>query len=77
MLSPYRVQSNSTNERRKRASNATLNNNSHHERNVKRFQKTSNDLETTQTNTKPNRKNKNIPKAEPYTRILKLTIISR
>ena len=75
MLSPYRVQSNNTNERTKRASNANLNNNSHHEPDVKTHVKmTSNDLETTQTNTKPNRKNKEIPNAEPYTRILKLTI---
>ena len=61
MLSPYRIQPNITNKRIKKAKNTTFNNDSHHEPNVKTPQMTSNDLKSTQT--KSNKKNKNISKA--------------
>ena len=53
MLSPWRIQSNNT----------IFDNNSHREPDVQRPQMTSNDLKTTQTNTKSDQKNKNILKA--------------
>ena len=60
MLSPYRIQPNNTNKRSKNVSNTTFNNNSHHEPDVKRPQMTLKDLKPTQTNTKSNKRNKNI-----------------
>ena len=63
MLPPYRIPSNNINKRTKKASYTTFNNNSHREPDVKRRQMTSNDLKTTQTITKSNRKNKIISKA--------------
>ena len=57
MLSPYRIQSNNTNKRSKKAKNTDFDNNSQHGIVLKRPQLTSNDLKTTQT--KPNKKNKN------------------
>ena len=63
MLSLYRFESNNNNKRTKKASNANSDNNSHQEHDLKRPQLTSNDLKTCQTNTKSNRKNKNILKA--------------
>ena len=51
MLSPYRIQPNNTNKRRKKTLHANPDNNSHHEPDVKRPQMTS------------NKKNKNILKA--------------
>ena len=63
MLSPYRINPNNTNKRTKKASNTNFNNESHREPDVKRPQMTSNELTTTQTNIKSNRKNKNILKA--------------
>ena len=47
MLSLYRIQSNNTNKRTKKAENTNLNNNSHYESDVKRPQMISNDLKTT------------------------------
>ena len=61
MLSPYRIQSNNTNKRLKKAKKTISDNDSHHEPDVKRPQMTSNDLKTTQT--KSNKKNKNVLKA--------------
>ena len=61
MLSPYRIQLNNTNKRIKKVLKINFDNDSHHELDVKRPQKTSNDLKTTQT--KSNKKNKNILKA--------------
>ena len=61
MLSPYRINPNNTNIRTKKASNTNFDNNSHHESDVKRPQMTLNDLKSTQT--KSNKKNKNILKA--------------
>ena len=58
MLSPYRIQSNNNDKRTKKAPNTNFNNDSHREPDVERPQMTLNDLKTTQTNTKSNRKNK-------------------
>ena len=63
MLSPYRIQPNNINKRSKKASNTNFNNNSHHEPDGKRPQKTSNYLKTTQTNTKFHERNKYILEA--------------
>ena len=63
MLSPYRIQPNNTNKRTKKASNNNFDNNSRRDPDSKRPQVTSNDLKTTKTNTKSNRKNKNILQA--------------
>ena len=52
-----------TNKRTKKASNTNFNNNSHSETDLKRPQRTSNDLKTTQTSTKSNRKKIYILKA--------------
>ena len=60
MLPPYRFKSN---KRTKKASNTNFNNKSHHKFEVNRPQMTSKDLETTQTKTKSNKKNKNNSKA--------------
>ena len=54
MLSPYRINTNNTKKRSKKALNTDFDNNSHHEADVKM---TSNDLKSTQT--KSNKKNKN------------------
>ena len=74
MLSPYRIQPNNTNKRTRKTSNTNFDNNSHREPDVQRPQMTSNNLKTTQTNTKTNKKNKIIQKLDPCTRKLKLTI---
>ena len=63
MLSPYRIQTNNKNKQTKKASNNNFNKKSHREPEVKRPQMSSNDLKTTQTNTKLNKKNKIILKA--------------
>ena len=63
MLSPYRIQSNNTNKRTKKPSNTNFDNNSHGECDFKRLQMTSNDLKTTQTTTKSNKKIKNFLQA--------------
>ena len=60
MPSPYRIQSNSSNKRTRKSSNGNSNNNSHPDYDIKRPQTTSNDLKT---NTKSNKRNKNILKA--------------
>ena len=60
MPSPHRNTQNNTNRRTKKVSNTNFDNNSHHELDVKRPQRTSNDHKT---NKKPNKKNKNILKA--------------
>ena len=57
MLSPYRIQPNSTNKRTKITS---FDNNSYHDHDLKRPQTTSNDL--VEHNTKPNKRNKSILK---------------
>ena len=49
MLSPYRVQPNSTNKRRKKTSNTNSNNNLHRDPELKRLQMTSNDLKRPQS----------------------------
>ena len=61
MPSPYRINPSNTNKRTKKTLNTIFDNNSHHEPDVKRPQMTSNNLKTTQT--KSNKKNKNILKA--------------
>ena len=63
MLSPYRINPNNTNKRTKNASKTVFSNDSHREPDVKRRQMTSNDLKSSQTNTKSNKKNKNVLKA--------------
>ena len=50
MLSSYRIQSNITTERTKKASNANIGNNSHREHDLKRPQKTSKDRNRCQKN---------------------------
>ena len=62
MVSPYRIQPNSSIKRAKKASKTNFDNNSHPESDVKRPQMTSNDLKTTQTNTESNKRNKNFLK---------------
>ena len=54
MLSPYRINPNNTNKRAKKALYTTFNNDLNREPDVKRPQRTSNDLKTNQT--KPNKK---------------------
>ena len=61
MLPPYRIQSDNTNKRIKKAKNTNCDNDSQPNHDNKRPQKTSNDLKTTQT--KSNKKNKNVLKA--------------
>ena len=61
MLSPYRINPSNPNKRTKKTLHTNPDNNSHHEPDVKRPRVTSNDLQTTQT--KSNKKNKNILKA--------------
>ena len=60
MLSPYTIQPNINNKRRKKAWNTNFNKNSHCEHDIKRPQMTSNDLDKPDTNTKSNKRNKNI-----------------
>ena len=50
MLSPYRINSNNTNKRTKKASNTNFDNNSQTNHEVKRPQTTSNDLKPTSDN---------------------------
>ena len=52
MLSPYRINPDNTNKRTKKPSNTNSDNNLHREHDLKRPQTTSNDLKTTQINTK-------------------------
>ena len=59
MISVFRIKPNNTNKRTKKASNTNSDNNSHHERDVKRLEMTSNAFKTTQTNTNLDEKNKN------------------
>ena len=61
MLSPYRITPNNTNKRTKKVKNTNFDNDSEPNHDNKRPQMTSNDLKTTQT--KSNRKNKNVLKA--------------
>ena len=61
MLSPYRINQNKGKKRTKKALNTDFDNNSLHEADIQISQMSSNDLKTTQT--KSNRKNKNILKA--------------
>ena len=61
MLSPYRIQSNNINKRIEKAKNTSSDNDSQPNYDNKRYQMTSNDLKTTQT--KSNKKNKNVLKA--------------
>ena len=64
MLSPYRINPNTTNKRTKKASNCNFDKNSHHESDVKRAEMTSNDLKRPQSisqslhEVKPVKKNK-------------------
>ena len=80
MLSPYRIQSNITNKRRKEVSNTILDNNSHREHDLKIPQVTSNDLVKLDTNAESviNRasikRTKIFQNLDPCMRILKLTI---
>ena len=61
MLSPNRIQPNNTNKRTKKVKNTDFDNDSQPNHADERPQMTSNDLKTTQT--KSNKKNKNILKA--------------
>ena len=61
MLSPYRINPNNTNKRTKKVKNTNFDNDSQPNHDDKRPQMSSNDLKTTQT--KSNRKNKNVLKA--------------
>ena len=63
MLSPYTNNPKNTDKRTKNNSNTNFDNNSHPNPDVKRPQTTSIGLKTTKTNTKSNKKNKNILKA--------------
>ena len=56
MLSPYRINPNNTNKRTKKTSNNSFDNNSHHEPDVKRTQKVSNDLKMTSNEPVRNKK---------------------
>ena len=58
MLSPYRIQSNKTNKRTKKAKNTNFDSNSHHEPDVERPQMTSIDFKTTSNEPVKNKKNK-------------------
>ena len=58
MFSPYRIQSNYTNKRTKKAKNTNFDSNSHHEPDVERPQMTSNGFKTTSNETVKNKKNK-------------------
>ena len=62
MLSPYRINPYNTKKRTKKTSKTYFDNNSYPDSDVKRPQMTSNDLETTQRNTKSNKKNETILK---------------
>ena len=56
MLSPYRIQSNNTDKRTKKAKNTNFDSNSHQEPDVERPQMTSNDLKTTSKGAVKNKK---------------------
>ena len=58
VLSPYRIQPNTTNKRSQNVSNTNLDKNSHREHDLKRPQLTSNDLKTTSNEPVKNRNNK-------------------
>ena len=57
-LSPYRIDPNNTNKRTKKASNTNFDKNSDHKLDVKRPQRTSNDLKITSNETIENKKNR-------------------
>ena len=61
MFSPYRIRSNNSNKRTKKASNTNFDNDSHTSHDVNRAQMISNDIKSIQT--KSNKKNKNDLKA--------------
>ena len=63
MLSPYKIQPNNTIKRLKKVSNTNFDNNSHRDHDFKRPQLTSNDLVKPESNTKSNKKNKNVVKS--------------
>ena len=56
MLSPHRINPKNTKKRTEKASNANFDNDSLPDSDVKRPRLTSNDLKTTQTNTKSNKR---------------------
>ena len=58
LLSPYRINPNSTNKRTKKTSNTVFDNNSHTNHDVKRPQLTSNDLKVTANEPVKNKRNK-------------------
>ena len=58
ILSPYRNNPNSTNERTKKVKNTSSDNNSHHGHDLKRAQMISNDLKTTSNEPGKNKRNK-------------------
>ena len=62
MLSPYGVQPNNTNKRTQKLSSTKFDNNSHREHDLKRPKMTSNDVAKPETNTKSNKRNKNVLK---------------
>ena len=70
MVSPYRINPSNTKQRSKKTLNTKFDDDSHHEADVKRPQLTSNDLKTTQT--KSNKKNKNVLKAGPVQAIVEI-----
>ena len=57
MLSPYRINPNNSNKRTKKGSSTNFNNNFHPNHDVKRPQRTSNDLKTTSNEPVENKKN--------------------
>ena len=63
IVSPYRIQPNNFNKRANKASNTNFDIKSYPDSDVKRPRLTSNDLETIQTNTKSNQKNRHVLKA--------------
>ena len=56
MLSPYRINRNNTNKRTKKAKNTNFDDDSHHEAEVKRLRKTSNDFKRSQSTSNENSK---------------------
>ena len=68
MLSPYRNQPKITTKRSKQVSNTNFDKTSRREHDFKRPQMTSIDIAKPETNTKSNRRNKNILKSWIYTK---------
>ena len=62
LLSRFRIQPNTTYKRTKKTSETNFDYNSHREHDLKRPLMTLNDLKLSQTNTKSNKRNKNVPK---------------